>query len=227
MIKLTFVLLITALLQISSAASFSQTVSLKFKNAKLEIVLKEIGAQTGYDLVYITPLINEAKPVSINVNNASLREVLEKSFSNQSLTFQISNNTIIVQQKSLSSLQANLIDIKKLSEKAPPTEIKGQVSDAKGETLIGVSVTVKGTNVGVSTDVNGRYSINVPDGSSILVFTYIGYTTKEVSISGRTSLDVTLDQNTEALQEVVVIGYGTQKKSDLTGSVVSVTAKDI
>jgi hypothetical protein len=69
MIKLTFVLLITALLQISSAASFSQTVSLKFRNAKLEIVLKEIGTQTGYDLVYITPLINEAKPVSINVNN--------------------------------------------------------------------------------------------------------------------------------------------------------------
>lgn len=227
MIKLTFVLLITALLQISSAASFSQTVSLKFKNAKLEIVLKEIGTQTGYDLVYITPLINEAKPVSINVNNASLREVLEKSFSNQSLTYTISNNTIIVQQKSLSSLPANLIDIKKLSEKAPPTEIKGQVSDSKGESLIGVSVTVKGTAVGVSTDVNGRYTINVPDGSSVLVFTYIGYTTKEVSISGRTSLDVTLEQNAEALQEVVVVGYGTQKKSDLTGSVVSVTAKDI
>ncbi|MDO8992276.1 MAG: STN domain-containing protein, partial [Daejeonella sp.] len=104
MIKLTFVLLVTALLQISSAASFSQTVSLKFKNAKLETVLKEIGTQTGYDLVYITPLINEAKPVSINVSNAPLRDVLEKSFSNQSLTYTISNNTIIVQQKSLTLL---------------------------------------------------------------------------------------------------------------------------
>jgi TonB-dependent SusC/RagA subfamily outer membrane receptor len=227
MIKLTFVLLVTALLQISSAASFSQTVSLKFKNAKLETVLKEIGTQTGYDLVYITPLINEAKPVSINVSNAPLRDVLEKSFSNQSLTYTISNNTIIVQQKSSAILPAALINIKKLSEKAPPTEVKGQVSDSKGESLIGVSVKVKGTAIGVSTDANGRYTINVPDGSSVLVFTYIGYTTKEVSMAGRTSLDVVLEQNTEALQEVVVVGYGTQKKSDLTGSVVSVTSKDI
>jgi len=227
MIKLTFVLLITALLQISSAASFSQTVSLKFKNAKLETVLKEIGTQTGYDLVYITPLINEAKPVSINVNNASLREVLEKSFSNQSLTYTISNNTIIVQQRSSTLLPAALIDIKKLTEKAPPSEVKGQVNDSKGESLIGVSVKVKGTAIGVSTDANGRYTINVPDGSSVLVFTYIGYITKEVSMSGRTSLDVTLEQSSESLQEVVVVGYGTQKKSDLTGAVVSVTAKDI
>lgn len=70
MIKLTFVLLVTVLLQVSSAETYSQTVSLKFKNAKLETVLKEIGTQTGYDLVYITPLINEARPVSIQVNNA-------------------------------------------------------------------------------------------------------------------------------------------------------------
>ncbi len=227
MIKLTFVLLITALLQVSSAASYSQTVSIKFKNAKLETVLKEIGTQTGYDLVYITPLINEAKPVSIHVNNASLRDVLEKSFSNQSLTYTISNNTIIVQRKSTNLLPVPLIDIKGLTEKAPPTEIKGQVTDAKGEALIGVSIKVKGTAIGVSSDVSGRYSITVPDGSTVLVFTYVGYTTKEVSISGRTSLNVQLEQSSESLQEVVVVGYGTQKKSDLTGSVVSVTSKDI
>jgi len=227
MIKLIFVLLITAFLQVSSAESFSQTVSLKFKNAKLETVLKEIGTQTGYDLVYITPLINEAKPVSINVNNAPLRDVLEKSFSNQSLTYTISNKTIIVQQKSSAFSPDALIDIKNLTEKAPPAEIKGLVTDSKGEALIGVSVKVKGTAIGVSTDVNGRYSITVPDGSTVLVFTYVGYTTKEVSISGRTSMDVQLEQSSESLQEVVVVGYGTQKKSDLTGSVVSVTAKDI
>ncbi|MFA6945486.1 MAG: TonB-dependent receptor [Pedobacter sp.] len=227
MIKLTFVLLITALLQISSAASFSQTVSLKFKNARLETVLKEIGTQTGYDLVYITPLINEARPVSINVNNAPLRDVLEKSFSNQALTYTISNNTIIVQQKSSTLLPVPLLDIRTLTEKAPPSEVKGQITDSKGEALIGVSVKVKGTAIGVSSDANGRYSITVPDGSSVLVFTYIGYTTKEVSMSGRASLDVVLEQSSESLQEVVVVGYGTQKKSDLTGSVVSVTSKDI
>lgn len=227
MIKLVVVLLITALLQVSSAASFSQTVSLKFKNAKLETVLKEIGSQTGYDLVYITPLINEAKPVSINVTNAPLDEVLEKSFSNQTLTYTISNNTIIVQKRISSLSPVALVDIKRLTEKAPPAEIRGQVTDNKGEALIGVSVRLKGTTIGASTDVNGRYIITVPDGPATLVFTYIGYDVKEVVVSGRTSVDVQLEQSNQALSEVVVVGYGTQKKSDLTGSVVSVTSKDI
>ena len=227
MIKLIFVLLITALLQVSSAASFSQTVSLKFRNAKLETVLKEIGSQTGYDLVYITPLINEAKPVSINVTNASLTDVLEKSFSNQTLTYTISNNTIIVRKRTATISSATLVDIKRLTEKAPPSEIRGQVTDSKGEALIGVSVRLKGSTVGASTDVNGRYTITIPDGPATLVFTYIGYDVKEVVVSGRTSVDVQLEQSNQALSEVVVVGYGTQKKSDLTGSVVSVTSKDI
>jgi hypothetical protein len=188
MIKLVFVLLITALLQVSSAASFSQTVSLKFKNAKLETVLKEIGSQTGYDLVYITPLLNEAKPVSINVIDAPLAEVLEKSFSNQTLTYTISNNTIIVQKRISSLSSVALIDIKRLTEMAPPAEIRGQVTDTKGEALIGVSVRLKGSPVGASTDVNGRYTITVPDGPATLVFTYIGYDVKEVAVSGRTSV---------------------------------------
>lgn len=227
MIKLIFVLLVTALLQVSSAETYSQTVSLKFRNAKLETVLKEIGTQTGYDLVYITPLINEARPVSIHVNNAPLKDVLERSFSNQSLTYTISNNTIIVQKKALEITAVPLLGIEALTEKALPAEIKGKVTDTKGEALIGVSVKVKGTAVGVSTDVNGNYTINAPDGSTTLVFTYIGYTTQEVAIGGRTTLNVQLSQSTEALQEVVVVGYGTQKKSDLTGSLVSVSAKDI
>ncbi len=226
MIKLIFVLLITVLLQISSATSYSQTLNLKFKNAKLETVLKEIGMQTGYDLVYITPVINEAKPVSINVTNASLTDVLEKSFQNQSLTYKISNNTIIVQRKTSLPL-IPFADLKTLSNGPVRIDIRGQVTDAKGEALIGVSIKVKGTALGVSTDVNGRYSISVPDGASVLVFTYVGYTTQEVSINGRTNVDVQLAASEEFLQEVVVIGYGTQKKSDLTGSITSVTAKDI
>ena len=227
MIKLIFVLLITALLQVSSAASFSQTVSLKFRNAKLETVLKEIGSQTGYDLVYITPLINEAKPVSIYVTNAPLADVLEKSFSNQTLTYTISNNTIIVRKRIAALSSVTLVDIKRLTEKAPPTDIRGQVTDSKGEALIGVSVRLKGSAAGASTDVNGRYTLSIPDGPATLVFTYIGYDEKEVVVSGRTSVDVQLEQSNQALSEVVVIGYGTQKRSDLTGSVVSVSAKDI
>jgi TonB-linked SusC/RagA family outer membrane protein len=229
MIKLVFVLLITALLQVSSAETFSQTVSLKFNKAKLETVLKEIGSQTGYDLVYITPVINGAKPVTINVNHAPLEEVLDKSFDNQALTYTIKNKTIIVKARAEAEFSANLTSIKKLVEleKALPAEVRGQVKDATGETLIGVSVRVKNSTIGASTDVDGRFSINMPDGATTLVFTYVGYTTLEVAVNGRTSLDVVLQASPESLQEVVVIGYGTQKKSDLTGAVTSVTAKDI
>ncbi|MES3017051.1 MAG: TonB-dependent receptor [Bacteroidota bacterium] len=227
MVKLVIVLLFTALLQTSSATTFSQTVSLNFRNAKLEVVLKEIGNQTGYDLVYVTPVINEAKPVNINVKNAPLTEVLEKSFLNQLLTYTISNRTIIVKKRTPEFSASIMSEPRPVVDAVLPSEVRGQVTDNKGESLIGVSVKLKGSTVGVSTDVNGRYTITLPDGSNTLVFTYIGFETQEVAVSGRTAVDVTMVPSNEALEEVLVVGYGTQKKSDLTGAITSVTAKDI
>jgi len=105
--------------------------------------------------------------------------------------------------------------------------VKGKVTDAAtGESLIGVSVAVKGTTTGTQTDVNGAYSLAAPS-TATLVFTYIGYVSQEVAVGGRNSIDVILAASNSELQQVVVIGYGTQRKIDNTGSVATVKGADI
>ena len=97
-------------------------------------------------------------------------------------------------------------------------QVRGKVTDSNtGELLVGATVVVKGTNTGATSSADGTYTINVPDGSAILVFSFIGYTTQEVNVSGRTTLDVALISETTGLEEVVVVGYGTQKKETMTG----------
>ncbi|GEO06461.1 SusC/RagA family TonB-linked outer membrane protein [Adhaeribacter aerolatus] len=105
--------------------------------------------------------------------------------------------------------------------------VSGKVTSAAGEPLIGVTVVVKGTTTGTSTDAAGNYTIEVPDNGGTLVFSYIGFLTKEVPIGNATTLNVTLALDAKALEEVVVVGYGTQKKSDLTGAISSVSGKDL
>lgn len=106
------------------------------------------------------------------------------------------------------------------------TTITGRVTDNSGP-LPGVNVVVQNTTIGTVTDFDGNYSINVPDGATTLVFSYIGYTTQEVPIDGRTSIDLTMSEDAQALSEVVVVGYGTQRKADLTGAVGSLGAAQI
>ncbi|MEJ7692739.1 TonB-dependent receptor [Daejeonella sp.] len=105
--------------------------------------------------------------------------------------------------------------------------ITGNVTDSKGQPLIGVSIKVKGTNNGASSDVKGQYTLNLNSEDAILVFTYIGYITQEISVNSRTVINVSLEEDARSLDEVVVIGYGTVRKSDLTGSVSSVGSKEI
>jgi len=107
-------------------------------------------------------------------------------------------------------------------------QVRGKVTDSNtGELLVGATVIVKGTNTGATSSADGTYTINVPDGSAILVFSFIGYTTQEVNVSGRTTLDVALISETTGLEEVVVVGYGTQKKETMTGSIYKVEGAEI
>src|ERR1700753_1689641 len=110
---------------------------------------------------------------------------------------------------------------------AQTATVKGKVTDASnGETLIGVSVIVKGTTNGTQTDVNGSYSLNAPSNAT-LVFSYIGYSTQEVPVNGQTTINVKLNISANQLQSVVVVGYGTQRKVDVTGSVATVKGSDL
>ncbi|RFZ90911.1 SusC/RagA family TonB-linked outer membrane protein [Mucilaginibacter conchicola] len=213
--KLTAILIIAALTNVS-AKTYSQTVSLRQKNASVEKILRLIEKQTGYHFMYDKKDVAKAGNINIDVDNVSIDQALNKAFNEQPLTYKIFQETIVV---------------KKRDESAPVAEIKavditGTVSDAKGP-LPGVNVKLKGTDIGTTTDVNGKFKLSVPDANGTLVFSFLGFTTKEVAIGGQTTLNVTMAEESKSLQEVVVVGYGTQKRVDLTGAVGSVSSKTL
>jgi TonB-linked SusC/RagA family outer membrane protein len=211
--KLTAILIIAALTNVS-ATSYSQTVSLRQKNASVEKVLRSIEKQTGYHFLYDKQDVSKAGGINIDVSQVTISQALDVAFKDQPLTYKIFQETIVVKKKD---------DVKK---EIVALTIQGTVSDARGP-LPGVSVKLKGTTTGTVTDVNGKYSLTVPDGTGTLVFSFIGFTTQEVAISNRQTIDVTMAEVPKALNEVVVIGYGTQRRVDLTGSVGSVSSKQL
>lgn len=114
-----------------------------------------------------------------------------------------------------------------LTSTAQTIGVSGTVTDDKGQTLIGVTVKIKNTKIGGMSDANGKFKITVPDKNAVLVFAYIGYTTQEIPLNGQTVLTVKLKDYNNDLQEIVVTGYGSQKRESITGAISSVTSKDI
>jgi TonB-linked SusC/RagA family outer membrane protein len=225
--KLTFILLLTLILNVR-AEGYSQKVTYSGENVAIEKVFSSIKKQTGYGFFFQKELISLAKPVTINAVNEDLSEVLVALFKDQPLEFSIKNKTILVLKKTISVMvpESNLINISNLlGEK--DIVIKGQVSDTRGETLPGVSVKVKGTSIGTTTDLDGRFTINVSDKNSTLVFTYIGYVTQEQTVSDRTTLNVKMEAANTALTEVVVTAFGlSRQKKALAYSVTEVKGEE-
>lgn len=220
--KMTALFLLVICLQVS-ATGFSQNVTLSEKNTSLKEVFKKIEKQTGYHFVYRDEWLNNIGNVSIAASNMPLSNVLDQCFHQQPLTYTIIRKTVVVRQ-----LENVPVTVNEKKEIAPPVDIKGKVTDEKGAPLIGVSVRWKDSQVGTVTNETGYYSLHLPANSGILVFTYLGYTTREVVLSGQTSLDVTMKTQSTGLSEVeVVVGYGKVNKRDLTGSVASIRADEI
>ncbi len=212
--KLTAVFIFAALLNVS-AKTYSQNINIHQSNTSVDKILKLIKKQSGYNYFYDEDAVAKTTKVNVDVNNATIEQVLNICFKNQPLTYRIFQQTIVVKAKDESNPVADVAQ-----------NVQGTVSDAKGP-LPGVSVRVKGTNIGVVTDVNGKYVLNNIDGGATLVFTFVGYDSQEVAINNRTTVDVKLVESQKALNEVVVVGYGTSKRVDLTGAVGSVNDKQL
>ncbi|WP_448701985.1 TonB-dependent receptor [Mucilaginibacter sp. AW1-3] len=202
------IILTMAILQVS-AATYAQKITLKKNKASLEQVFDDIRNQSGYDFFYNLRLIQSAKPVTVNIKDAELKDALAEIFSNQPLTYTITteDKAIVVKEKPVA---------------IPPKTITGKVTDEKGTPLIGVVIKCKSNGKGVTTDKDGNFLILVPNENEVLVFTYVGYKPREVNASS-TNITVTLVEEISALNEVVVVGYGTQKRTDLTGALSSVS----
>ena len=214
--KLTFVICLMAFLQVS-AASYAQKITLNVKNEPFDKLLDNLEQQSGYHFLYDDQLIHQGNPVTLDVKQAPLDHVLADCFSGQPFTYVVKNKNVIVTTKP------------KGTEPKPVSEstVSGVVTDEQNQAVAGVSVTIKGTNEGVTTDKNGKYSILVPNTDAVLVFSSIGYNSREIPVNNRASISVSLTAKDNSLNDVVVVGYGTQKKSTITGSISSVKSEDI
>jgi TonB-linked SusC/RagA family outer membrane protein len=209
--KLTFALILILSLQLS-AKVHSQNITLKLKNTSLIKVFTEIENKSSIRIVYNDDMLPQGNKYSVNAVNESISSILTDLLLNTNLTFTLSeSNLLVIMQK----------------ESSAAMMINGKVLDDTNQPLIGVSVKIKGTNKGTITDVNGNYQINVDDAKAILVFNYIGFVTKEVAVGSQKVVNVTLNADQKSLSEVVVIGYGGVKKSDVTGSVSSIKSKEL
>ncbi|WP_162996258.1 TonB-dependent receptor [Mucilaginibacter celer] len=211
--RLTVLLITIGCLQLS-AKSFSQSITLNEKSISIDKAFKAIEKQSGYYFFYRYKDISKAKPISLQLSNASLDEALKQCFKDEPLTYVIENKNIIVNKKET------------VEAAAVPITVTGTVTDNKNQPLPGVNVKIKGTNVGAVTDVNGKFTLSADDNAT-LVFTYIGFQTKEEPVNKRTTINVVLAEDNQELKEVVVVGYGNQERKDVTGAVGSVKMSNI
>ena len=175
------------------------------QNAIVRDVLKEVENKTGYRFFFSDDFADIYKTVNIDVESNDVTELLSKLFQASTVTYKILENNVVV--------------ITPVKTEQKGNAISGTVTDVNGEVLPGVNVVIKGSSTGKITDVDGKYSISVPDKNAVLEFSYMGYVTNAVTVGNQTAINVQLKENVQNLKEVVVVGYGTQKKENLTGAV--------
>jgi TonB-linked SusC/RagA family outer membrane protein len=214
--RLAFVLLLSVFIQLSFASKAQQITIVK-KNASLEEVLRQIHVQAGYNVLCDYEILKGAKTMDVDLVKVPLKTALDWCTGKQSLSYTIEGNMIIVKRK----------DGKFLGIALPQETVKGTVTDDKGLPLPGVTVMEKGTRNVVTTNTSGGYTIRVSGARATLVFSFIGFASKEVTVGDRTTIDISMSAKVNDLNDVVVVGYGSRKKSDLTGAVATMSSENL
>lgn len=219
--KLAFVSIFIFASGIFATEATSQTakVSIVANNISTQDLMLEIEKQTDYLFVYNENEVNLNRKVTIQATNQTVAEVLNKAFDQTDVIYAMEGSNIMLIKKETKN--------KTLSTQQKARTINGIITDEKSEAIIGANVSVKGTTNGTITDVDGNFSLaNISD-NDIIVISYIGYTPQEIRAGKQTSLKVILKEDTQAIDEVVVVGFGTQKKVNLTGSIGTVKADEV
>ncbi len=212
--KLTTLILFLISMQIE-AIGYSQDSSLKldFQTGTISDLIQAIETQSNFRIFYKTDQVNVHKNVYLSVTDGSIAELLSDALKNSDITYQVLDRLIVLTNTSVDKQQVR---------------VSGIITDAStGEPLPGVNILIEGTQQGVITDGNGQYSIQVSSASTVLMFSYIGYNSERVEVAGRTVIDIGLTPDIKSLEEVVVIGYGSRTKRDVTTAISSVGAKAI
>ncbi|HEX5168731.1 MAG TPA: SusC/RagA family TonB-linked outer membrane protein, partial [Cyclobacteriaceae bacterium] len=220
----------------------SAMIVLSVESASVKEILETLEAQTDFRFFYNHKAMSNSEKITLSLNNVSFENALRELADRADLIFKIRGDQIVVKKKPaapvISMLSREHYSISKedldrmlasSKEMAIVNEmtVTGQVLDENSKSMPGVNIVVKGTTTGTTSDADGRYNITVPNGDAVLVFSFIGYETREVEVGTQTAINVTMVPDVSTLNEIVVVGYGTQKKSSVTGAVSSVSSKEI
>ncbi len=219
---------LTIVLARVEATGFGQKITISEKNSPIEKVLQKIESQTGFVFFYDSNDVQKVN-VSISLKNASVEETLKECFEGLQLTYKIVDNTIVIRKKEITTRKIPMEVKNTVSPKVVSTELRigGKVVDDKNEGLPGVSILIKGASQGTLTDIDGKWELSVPDAAAVLVFSFVGYNSQEISVGSKSVINVTLTPDIKGLEELVVVGYGTQKKVNLTGAITAVNATEL
>lgn len=211
--RITTLLLFVPVFCLFAEKIHSQNVlfTIKKNNVQLEQVFSEIERQSDFLFVY-NKNINVNKKVSIDVKEKSIVETLHRLLNGTDLKYEVEGSYIVLSTNKTSSVNPSGVE---QNEKI----VKGKIIDDRGDPLSGVAISVKGTNLGTITDLDGNYSLKVPDNKAILRFVFLGFIPQEINVGNKRIIDVTLQEDMLQLNEVVVVGYGTTKRANLTGGV--------
>lgn len=210
--RLALFVIVVSAVQISAATTYSQEtrLSLSLKNTSIRSALEQIEDQTDFYFIYNAKAVDVDKKVNVVFDNKSIAEILDKLFEGTSAVYKIDRRQIAISTNpAITGVQQN-------------KSVSGKVTDSSGVPLPGVTVAIKNTTQGTITDVDGTYSLrNVPDDGA-LVFSFVGMKTQEILINGQSTINASMKDETIGIEEVVAVGYGTQKRVNLTGAVSSV-----
>ncbi|HEV2482346.1 MAG TPA: TonB-dependent receptor [Puia sp.] len=210
--KLSLLFILVGILQARADVRAQGSITLNAQQMEISKVLKKIESKGDIRFLYNYDLPALKKRVNVNLQNSSLKDALANLFSNTDLTFRI--------------LQNNLVVVISNSGQQQDIRITGKVTGANGEPLAGVSVVIKGGIRGTNTDNSGVYTLTVPQ-DAVLTVSFIGYESKDVKVNGQSVVDVQLTPSNKQLDQVVVIGYGSQKQKDITSAISTVSVKDV
>src|SRR5690606_16483165 len=215
-----FLFFISAFTLLYANNVLSQQINFKMKNASMDQVLLKISQEVKHDLVYDSKIFTGQKKVDVDFKNISVNQALTQLFTETPYVFELNKSVIVVRKASTKTERT-------VSNSSYQQRIVGTVKDEAGNPLPAVTVKATNSTTATTSDADGNYEINVPAGTQSLSFSLLGYGDRQIDINSSTRIDVTMTASVSDIDEVVVVGYGTQKKVNLTGSVAQVSSKDL
>ena len=194
--------------------------SISVRNKTVKDVFKQIENKSEFIIFCMADVVDLDRKVSLSLEDQNIETILNFIFRDTDNTFKIEDRQVIITKKTSDQQSSSVSQQNK-------TKVTGVVTDTNGESVIGASVVEKGTTNGITTDIDGRYEIYVSGKNAVLSISYLGYVTQDIKIDGRRNINVQLFEDTKALEEVVVIGYGQQKKSSVVSSINTITSAEL